>query len=45
MWRRRGTDLAPLLRQLVAGAPITRFERLEPSLQEIYLRAIGAEAQ
>jgi len=37
-------DLAPLLRELVTVSPVTRFERLEPSLEQIYLRAIGAEA-
>jgi len=36
------TDLAPLLRELVAVSPVTRFERFEPSLEQIYLRAIGA---
>ena len=35
------TDFAALLRSLVAVAPITRFETMEPSLQEIYLRAVG----
>ena len=38
-----GASLAPVLQQLVNSSPVTRFERLEPSLQEIYLRAIGAE--
>jgi ABC-2 type transport system ATP-binding protein len=35
-----GTDFAALLRSLVNSAPITRFETMDPSLQEIYLRAI-----
>ena len=35
------TDFAALLRTLVNAAPITKFEALEPSLHEIYLRAIG----
>jgi ABC-2 type transport system ATP-binding protein len=35
------TDFAALLRALVEVAPITKFEALEPSLLEIYLRAIG----
>jgi len=34
------TDFAELLRTLVAAAPVTRFEPLEPSLEEIYRRAI-----
>lgn len=34
------TDFATLLRSLVAVAPITRFEAVEPSLHEIYLRSI-----
>jgi ABC-2 type transport system ATP-binding protein len=38
------TDFAALLRRLVEIAPITKFEALEPSLQEIYLRAIGEHA-
>ena len=38
------TDLAPILRALVDASTVTHFERLEPSLQEIYLRAIGAHA-
>jgi ABC-2 type transport system ATP-binding protein len=38
------TDFAALLRSLVGVAPVTRFEAMEPSLQEIYLRAIGEEA-
>jgi ABC-2 type transport system ATP-binding protein len=36
------TDFVALLRALVASAPITRFETIEPSLHEIYLRATGA---
>ena len=40
----RDTDLPSLLRRLVAAGDITRFERLEPSLHEIYLRAIGDAA-
>jgi ABC-2 type transport system ATP-binding protein len=35
------TDFASLLRRLVEAAPVTRFEAIEPSLHEIYLRAIG----
>ena len=35
------TDFAALLKSLVAVAPITSFEAVEPSLHEIYLRAIG----
>ncbi len=35
------TDFASLLRSLVAVAPVTQFEAIEPSLHEIYLRAIG----
>ncbi len=38
------TDFASLLRSLVAVAPVTRFEAVEPSLHEIYLRAIGEAA-
>jgi ABC-2 type transport system ATP-binding protein len=34
------TALPPLLRQLVAAGSVTRFDALEPSLQEIYLHAI-----
>ncbi|GAC1404301.1 MAG: ABC transporter ATP-binding protein [Candidatus Velthaea sp.] len=40
----RATDLPSLVRRLVAAGDITRFERLEPSLHEIYLRAIGETA-
>ena len=38
------TDFASLLRSLVSVAPVTRFEAVEPSLNEIYLRAIGDAA-
>jgi ABC-2 type transport system ATP-binding protein len=38
------TDFAALLRSLVDAAPVTKFEALEPSLQEIYLRAVGETA-
>jgi ABC-type uncharacterized transport system ATPase subunit len=38
------TDFAALLRTLVATAPVTKFEAIEPSLHEIYLRAIGEAA-
>jgi ABC-2 type transport system ATP-binding protein len=34
------TDFAGLLRSLVTVAPVTKFEALEPTLREIYLRAI-----
>ncbi len=37
-------DAASLLRRLVAAGDVTRFERVEPSLRDIYLRAIGAAA-
>ena len=37
-------DSASLLRRLVAAGDVTRFERVEPSLEDIYLRAIGAAA-
>jgi len=37
-------DTAGLLRRLVAAGEVTRFARLEPSLRDIYLRAIGAVA-
>ncbi len=37
-------DAAALLRQLVAAGDVTRFERVEPSLRDIYLRAIGDAA-
>ena len=39
-----GTDVAHILRQLVAAGDVTRFEQIEPSLQEIYARATGAPA-
>ena len=35
------TDFAALLRSLVSSANVTKFEAIEPSLHEIYLRAIG----
>jgi ABC-2 type transport system ATP-binding protein len=38
------TDFAALLRTLVGAAPVTKFEAIEPSLHEIYLRAIGEAA-
>jgi len=34
------TDFGALLREAVAVAPVTAFERVEPSLTDIYLRAI-----
>jgi ABC-2 type transport system ATP-binding protein len=37
-------DTAGLLRRLIAAGDVTRFERVEPSLRDIYLRAIGAAA-
>lgn len=37
----RDIDLPSLARRLVSAGDLTRFERLEPSLQEIYMRAIG----
>jgi len=37
-------DAAALLRALVAAGDVTRFERVEPRLTDIYLRAIGAES-
>jgi ABC-2 type transport system ATP-binding protein len=40
----QGIELPALVRRLVAAGDLTRFERLEPSLQEIYLRAIGETA-
>ncbi len=39
-----GADTASLLRRLVAAGDVTRFERVDPSLRDIYLRAIGAAA-
>jgi ABC-2 type transport system ATP-binding protein len=38
------TDTAALLRRLVGAGDVTRFERVDPSLRDIYLRAIGAAA-
>ncbi|HEX8806572.1 MAG TPA: ATP-binding cassette domain-containing protein [Candidatus Aquilonibacter sp.] len=38
------TDFASLLHTLVEAAPVTKFEAIEPSLHEIYLRAIGETA-
>ena len=38
------TETAALLRRLVDAAEVTRFQRVEPSLRDIYLRAIGAAA-
>jgi ABC-2 type transport system ATP-binding protein len=38
------TDFAALLHSLVEVAPVTKFEALEPSLHEIYLRTIGENA-
>jgi ABC-2 type transport system ATP-binding protein len=40
-----GTDLAAVLRVLVAASPVTRFEPIEPSLEEIYRRAIAEPAE
>jgi ABC-2 type transport system ATP-binding protein len=37
-------DTASLLRRLVAAGDVTRFERVDPTLRDIYLRAIGAAA-
>ena len=37
-------ELPDLVRRLVAAGDVTAFERMEPSLQEIYLRAIGEAA-
>jgi len=37
-------DTAALLRRLVDAGDVTRFERVDPSLRDIYLRAIGAAA-
>ena len=39
-----GSELPEILRRLVAVGAVTRFEALAPSLQEIYLRAIGEAA-
>lgn len=35
------TDLPDVLRRLVATEAVTRFESIEPSLQDIYLRSTG----
>ncbi len=40
----RTEPLPPLLRSLVAAGPVDRFEAREPSLNDIYLRAIGEPA-
>ena len=37
-------DTAALLRRLVDAGDVTRFARIEPSLHDIYLRAIGSAA-
>jgi ABC-2 type transport system ATP-binding protein len=38
-----GADAAVLLRRLVeAGAPVRRFERVQPSLHKIFLERVGA---
>ena len=39
-----GAPLPGILRELVTAEAITRFEAIEPSLQDIYLRAIGQPA-
>ena len=39
-----GTELPEVLRTLVATEAVTRFESIEPSLNDIYLRATGAKA-
>jgi ABC-2 type transport system ATP-binding protein len=39
-----GTEYPPLLRDLVAADAVTRFDALEPSLQEIYMHTIEAPA-
>ena len=36
-----GADVSAILRRLVAAGSVTRFERIEPSLQEIYARTTG----
>ncbi len=38
------TDFGALLRDAVAAGPVTTFDRVEPSLNAIYLRAIGGSA-
>jgi len=40
-----GADFGALLRAAVAAGPLTTFDRVEPSLNDIYLRAIGAAPQ
>ena len=37
----RETDFGALLRAAVAAGPLQTFERREPTLSAIYLRAIG----
>ena len=39
-----GIDAAALLRRLVEAGDVTRFERIEPSLRDIYLRATESAA-
>ncbi|MBA3855193.1 MAG: ABC transporter, partial [Gemmatimonas sp.] len=40
---RQGADAQQLLQRLVAtGAPITRFEKVQPSLHQIFLQRVGA---
>lgn len=39
----RATDCAALLRAVVELAPVRSFERIEPSLQELYLHALARE--
>ena len=39
------TPLPEILRDLVAADAITRFEAIEPSLHDIYIRATGAPSQ
>jgi len=34
-------DFSALLREVVAAGPVTTFDRAEPSLSEIYVRAVG----
>ncbi|MBC5803569.1 MAG: ATP-binding cassette domain-containing protein [Candidatus Eremiobacteraeota bacterium] len=38
------TDFGALLRRAVAAGPVDTFERVEPSLNEIYVRALGETA-
>jgi len=40
-----GADFGGLLRAAVAAGPLTTFDRVEPSLNDIYLRAIGGAPQ